>query len=415
MEFKGKISKKKILLAFVFSLSLLATGFLAGNLYRPLLNPRINFNVLNSKSSTATVDFARFWEVWELLEEKYLFGDLDPQKLLYGAIEGMVEASGDPYTSFLEPEDNAALKESLNGSYEGIGAELGMEEDQLIIVAPLDGSPAKAAGIKPQDKILKIDDEITAGISIIEAVSKIRGEKDTKVKLTLQRGTEEPFEIELTRAKINVPSVALEWCSEVGECVEKGSGNIAYVRLSRFGDDTNSVWDSVVSQITSRPEVDSLILDVRGNPGGYLLSSIHISQDFLQRGDKILWQEDANGFKKAVSADTTGKLNKFDSIVILIDEGSASASEIVAAALDENLENVTLVGKKSFGKGTVQDAQDFIDGSGIHITVAKWLTPKQNWVHEKGINPEVEINLDEEKYKEEIDTQLLRAIETLNK
>lgn len=384
---------------------------MAGASYGYLVNPPAQIEVLG-KTNTQEVDFSLFWQVWDTLTSKYLFSNkLEAQELVWGAITGMVQAAGDPYTSFLTPKNNETVKESLNGTYEGIGAELGMDGDQLIVVAPLDGSPAKEAGLKPQDKILKVDGAMTAGITIIEAVSKIRGEAGTKVVLTLQRDGGDPFDMDIVRNTISVPSVVLKICNET-ECSEDGVANpkVAYIRISRFGDDTNKLWD----EVTASKELQSfskIIVDVRGNPGGYLLSPVHIASDFLKKGSNVLWQEDARGFQRPLKTSKEPRFEKAQ-VVVLIDKGSASASEILAAALRDEF-GATLVGVQSFGKGTVQEAQDFSDGAGLHITTAKWLTPEKVWVHEAGLTPDVEISLDEELYKQGVDTQLQKALEVL--
>jgi carboxyl-terminal processing protease len=415
-----KIPSLKIILGIlVLSASLLSTGFLLGKYHGSVFNPPIDIRIIGGQSKTQDVDFSQFWEVWDLLSDKYLFRDLDAQEMLYGAISGMVKSAGDPYTAFLEPELNGSLKDSLNGTYEGIGAELGMEEDQLIVVAPLDGSPAKAAGLKSRDKIIKVDSAPTAGITIIEAVSKIRGEKGSPVVLTLQRDGGDLFDMEIVRDQIKIPSITLGFCDisllSGGAdklCSEEISSNIAYIRLSRFGDATNDLWDEAVNKLgpmVNRQELAAIILDLRGNPGGYLNSSVYIAQDFMKKGGIVLWQEDANGHLQAARSERDGVLQNVE-VIVLIDEGSASASEIVAAALRDNTDAV-LIGKQSFGKGTVQDAQDFADGSGLHITVGKWLTPNRVWVNKKGLAVDIEVELDEELYKDGVDTQLNKALE----
>lgn len=394
---------------------MISFGFLAGSSYGYIINPPVFIDVLG-KENRQEVNFSLFWEVWDILTNKYLFDEkLNAQELLWGAISGMVNSAGDPYTSFLTPKENSSIKDSLNGTYEGIGAELGMSQnDQLIVVSPLQGSPAKEAGLKAQDKIIKINDESTAGITVIEAVGKIRGESGTKVKLTIERGEKEIIDLEITRGSINYPSVELELCT-VSECFKENeqpdNADIAYIRLSRFGDDTNDLWTAIANNVKSR-NLDKVIIDVRGNPGGYLLSAVHIAGFFLDKGDTILWQEDIHGFTRPLNSDQKPILQDVD-VVLLLDEGSASASEILAAALRDNLE-ARLVGKKSFGKGTVQEAQDFPDGSGLHVTTAKWLTPKKVWVHDNGLTPDEEVDFNEELYKENgTDTQLVKALEII--
>lgn len=359
--------------------------------------PRVE--VINRYPGDQTIDFEFFWRVWDLLETEYLERPVDGQAMLYGAIQGMVNSLGDPYTSFLPPEVNETVNNALNGTYEGIGAELGMEENQLIIVAPLDGSPAKAAGIKAGDKIVKIEGQSTIGITIPEAVSKIRGTAGTTSSLTIQRKTDEPIVIRIKRGQIVIESVIWE---------DKGNG-IAYIRVSRFGGDTNKEWDKVAARVNVEMEnLDAVIVDLRGNPGGYLQSAIHLAGEFF-RNETVVYQESATGSMSSLDTTRIGVFNDIP-VYVLIDGGSASASEILAAALQEHVDAL-LIGVKSFGKGTIQDAKDFEDGSGVHITVAKWLTPKKVWVHKEGITPHVIVERTPEDLEAGLDAQLNKAIE----
>jgi carboxyl-terminal processing protease len=320
--------------------------------------------------------------------------------MIYGAISGMVYSLGDPYTSFLPPDINASFMDSMGGRYEGIGAELSLKDGNLIIVSPLDGSPAKNIGVKPGDRILQIDDKSTAGMSVSEAVALIRGESGTTVKLVLQTGTDDPREVVITRGVITVSSVTWE---------DKGDGT-AYIRISRFGSDTNTEWDRVASEVNVKmSELDAVIIDVRGNPGGYLESAIHISEDFF-RGKPVLYEETSTGELIPFNTSKVGVFKDIPAVFVLIDQGSASASEILAAALRDNI-GAKLIGEKSFGKGTIQDARDFNDGSGLHITIAKWLTPKKEWVHGKGLEPDITVKITDEDLDKGVDPQLNKALE----
>ena len=347
------------------------------------------------------MNFELFWSVWDMVSANYLNRPVDSQKMLYGAISGMVNALGDPYTTFLPPQVNEAVTSSLNNTYQGIGAELGLKDGQLMVVAPLDGSPAKEAGIRKGDKIFEIDGTSTYGVTITEAVVKIRGDAGTIVKLKIQHEEEDPKVLEITRGVIKMDSVTWE---------DKGNGTI-YIRVSRFGEDTNKQWDSVVKQINENAvELDAIILDLRGNPGGYMLGAVHIASDFFSE-KPVLYEQTALG--EDIPLDTEKRKANFEkvpSVLVLIDEGSASASEILAAALKDHIK-ATLVGKKSFGKGTVQEAKDFKDGSGIHITTAKWLTPTKEWVHDKGIEPDIQVDFSEDDFNNQRDPQLDKAVE----
>lgn len=358
------------------------------------------------------VDFKLFWDTWNLLSRDYLDKKaLDSEKLFYGAISGMVSAVGDPYTFFLPPEAQKSSKEELNGSFEGVGIQLGFNEDKkLVVIAPLNGTPAQKAGIKPLDLIVKIDDKDTYGITLPEAVKLIRGERGTKVSLEILReGEEETRTFMLTREIIVVKSVELEYKKT------KSGKNAAWIKLSRFSDRTRSDWEAVVKDIISKlPQ--GVILDVRNNPGGYLDGAVFVSSEFLDGGDVVL-QEDGQGKKQAFKVDRRGQLFEVP-LIVLINKGSASASEIVAGALQDR-GRAKLVGEQSFGKGTIQEAEDLEKGAGIHITVAKWLTPKGTWVNEtKGLEPDVIIEIGKDETKDlpagRQDLQLDKALELLD-
>ena len=356
--------------------------------------------ITNKFPPDGKLDFSLFWEVWDLLNSTYLERPIDQKKMMYGAISGMVNSLGDPYTSFLPPDVNESFMDSMGGRYEGIGAELSLKDGNLIIVSPFDRSPAKNAGAKPGDKILQIDDKSTAGMDVSEAVALIRGDSGTTVKLVLQTGTEAPREVIVTRGVITVSSVTWE---------DKGDGT-AYIRISRFGTDTNTEWDRVASEVNVKmPELDAIIVDVRGNPGGYLESAIHISEDFF-RDKTVLYEETSMGEQIPFKTSKVGVFKDVPAVFVLIDQGSASASEILAAALRDNI-GAKLIGEKSFGKGTIQDAKDFNDNSGLHITIAKWLTPKKEWVHGKGLEPDIKVEITDEDLSNGVDAQLNKAIE----
>jgi len=351
---------------------------------------------------SSTVTFDEFWKVWDILNNKYLLKPLDGQKMVYGAIKGLTNSLGDPYTSFLEPPENASFAQALNGEYEGIGAELGKDDnDIIIVVSPLEGSPAQLAGIRPKDKILKIGSDSALGLSLSEAVSKIRGPKDTTVTLNILRGEptkeNQPFDVAITRRQIIIKSV--EW-------KDKGEG-IAYIKVSTFGENTNRDWDKAVAEIIRvMPNLKSIIVDVRNNPGGYLNGAVYLASEFMDKG-AVVYQEDADGVQTSLDVSKRGLLTKYP-VVVLINGGSASASEILAGALRDK-KGSKLVGEKSFGKGTIQDSEDFTDGSSIHVTIAKWLTPNKTWVHKVGIVPDYEVAQDEKDITK--DAQLDRAVE----
>ena len=393
---------QRILITFLIAVSFFYGGYYFGKrgfVFEVRKNPP-QIEITNKLPANGELDFSLFWEVWDMLNTTYLERPIDQKAMMYGAISGMVQALGDPYTSFLPPAVNESFMDSMGGKYEGIGAELSIKDGNLIIVSPFDGSPAKNAGARPGDKILQIEETSTAGMSTSEAVSLIRGDSGTTVKLVLQTGNSDPREVTITRGVITVASVTWE---------DKGDGT-AYIRISRFGTDTNNEWDKVVSELNVKmEELDAVIVDVRGNPGGYLESAVHISEDFF-RGKTVLFEETSVGKQIPFDTSKVGIFKDIPAVFVLIDQGSASASEILAVALKDNI-GAKLIGAKSFGKGTIQDAKDFKDGSGIHITIAKWLTPNKVWVHGKGIEPDVPVEITDEDLNNQVDSQLNKAIE----
>lgn len=358
--------------------------------------------------SNINVDFKLFWETWDLLSKNYIDKKaLDPQKLFYGSISGMVAALGDPYTVFLPPESQKITQEELNGSFDGVGIQLGFNDSKpprLVVISPLDGTPAKNAGIKPQDLILKIDSNDTAGMSLPDAVKLIRGKKGTKVALTIFREEDSSTkEYSLERDTIIVKSVEVDF-----KQTKKGK-NVAVIKLSRFGERTQDEWNEAVDKVVET-NPSALILDVRNNPGGYLEGAVFIASEFLEGGNVVL-QQNNEGQKTPFKVSRMGKLTQIP-VEVLINKGSASASEIVAGALQDR-KRAKLIGEKSFGKGTIQEAQNLAEGTGIHITVAKWLTPNSRWVNDtQGFEPDIKVEADKEDLTK--DLQLEKALELLD-
>ncbi|GIW60911.1 MAG: peptidase S41 [Patescibacteria group bacterium] len=347
----------------------------------------------------ASLDMSEFWQVMDIVTTQYLEREkIVPQKLIQGATAGLVEALDDPYSMYLNQEQNKDSKASLNGTFEGVGMELGYNsEKQLVVIAPLKDSPAKKAGVIAGDKIWQINDEPSISLSTQEAVSKIRGPKGTKVKLLLQQGTAEPREVEIVRETIKINSVEIAYFE---------NDTIAHLQLNRFGDDTESEWDKAVQEITQK-NVRKIVLDVRNNPGGYFSTAVHIASDFMN--GPVVSQQYYTGEVRTEYAKRSQRLQNAE-VAVLINKGSASASEIVTGALNERTEAVVL-GETSFGKGTVQDVKDFQNGAGVHITIAKWLTPNNTWVHKEGIKPDIEVI--DSNNSDDIDEVLNRAIDEL--
>ena len=354
------------------------------------------------------VDFGVFWEVWSLLERDYIDQEkLEADAMVHGAIQGMTASLGDPYTMYLPPEQNERSAEDLAGAFYGVGIELGYIDGILAAVAPLSGTPAEKAGILAGDLILNVRDEAkdldesTQGWSLSKAVDEIRGPKDTPVVLTIMReGFEEPKEFTIYRGEIVVKSVELAF-------VEHDGKRVAHIQLSRFGERTNAEWDDVASQVAAQKgSIDGIVLDMRNNPGGFFDDAIYIASDFIKSGVVVSQKDVAS--QKDYSTNGRARLIGIP-VEVLVNKGSASASEIVAGALRDQIQ-AKLVGTQTFGKGTVQDRRELSNGGGIHITIARWLLPSGEWIHDEGIPVNVEVEQD---YETEEDEQLLKSIEVL--
>jgi carboxyl-terminal processing protease len=360
------------------------------------------------------LDFSLFWRVWDTLDAKYFDKDkLIPAQMVYGAIKGMVAAVGDPYTVFLPPSENKVVEEDLQGEFQGVGIQIGFKGTQLAVIAPLPDSPAEKAGVKAGDLIVGIKDELkdidrgTVGITLPDAVKAIRGPAGSKVSLMLLRdGSDEPINTEITRASIDVPSITLVYPLDTQEQPDE---SVVQIKVLKFAAETTSEWDDAVAEVLKNPDVKYLIVDVRNNPGGYLQAAVDLASDFLETGDTVVIEEDGSGTQNEYRVEKLGRLRDIK-MAVLINEGSASASEIFAGALQDH-NRAEIVGSTSFGKGTIQEPEQIDHGAGLHITVAKWLTPDGNWVNEKGITPDEEV---EENSDTPNDEQLDKAIEVIS-
>ena len=341
------------------------------------------------------------------LKKDYLKPEqIDAKKLMYGAAEGMTASLGDPYTAFFPPTENTRSKEDLKGEFGGVGIQLGFVESTLAVMSPVKDSPAMKAGIKAGDLILKIVDEAkgvkkeTQGINIEEAVNLIRGEKGTEVKLTIFReGEKESREVALIRDVINVPSTELSWLD---------NGKVAVITVNKFGEKTLPEWNEFVKEVVSK-KAQGIILDLRNNPGGYLQRAVDLGSEFIADGIIVKQRDRKN--TETLGVDRKGKLIGMP-LVVLINRGSASASEILAGALRERL-GIKLVGEKSFGKGTVQEAQEIGDGSSLHVTIAEWLLPSGKNIHGEGLEPDVKVEFKYDEKNPKAENQLDKALEVL--
>jgi len=401
----NRMNKSQKIFIFLIVFISFSTGFVVDDFIDSLDSKKnitglVNLNIGSKNEVEKKADFNIFWDAWKIVEDKSNLETLDYQKMVYGAVEGMVDSLGDPYTVFLDPEESKIFDEDMKGSFSGIGVEIGFRDKLLTVIAPLKDSPGEKAGLLPGDKILKVDDEEIIGVNIDKAVSLIRGKKGTKVLLTIAReGLDELKEVEIIRDTIILKTV--EW-----EVIEN---NIAYLKISQFKEDTTFELDDKIDEILAiGPQ--GIIIDLRNNSGGYVGTVKEVAGRFLDYREVVFIEDFGN--EESVHK-TIGNKRFFDiPIIVLINEGSASASEILAGALRDNM-GVKLVGKKTFGKGSVQELKYLKDGSSLKITVAEWLTPNRIVINNNGIEPDFEIEMSFEDYKNNRDPQLEKAMELL--
>jgi len=348
------------------------------------------------------INFSLFWETYRQIKSKYVDpSEIDEDALLYGAISGMVKAVGDPYTVFMDPKNTGKFIEDISGEFEGVGMEIGIRDDVLQVIAPLEGTPAEKAGLRAGDKILTVNGEATSGLSIEELVMRIRGEKGTEITLGIEReGWDAPQEFKIIRDTIEVP--ALDW-----ELIDK---DIAHIEIYHFTQKSGIEFAKAAMQI-KRSGAEKIILDLRNNPGGYLEIAREISGYFLNRGEVVVIEDTGKGQEEFKAQGNPIFLNY--PLVILINQGSASASEILAGALRSN-KGTKLIGEKSFGKGSVQELINLRDGASLKVTIAKWLTPSGETIEETGLEPDIRVEMTEEDINNGKDPQLDKAIEVLN-
>jgi carboxyl-terminal processing protease len=364
------------------------------------------FKVMHQADQPATVDYSLLWKAIDVVTEKYIEKPVDQRKVLYGAVKGAVAAAGDEYTSFFDPEELKNFKTDLQGSFDGIGAEIGKKNGVLVIVAPLDDSPAKRAGLLPQDIIVSVNGEPAANWSVEEAVSNIRGPKGTEVTLAIFReGRTSTFDVTIKRETIQVKSV--KW-----ETREQNGKVIGLITLSRFGDDTKALFSQAVQELLAK-NISGLVVDVRNNPGGYLEGSVEVSSYWVRAGELVVKEARGDGTEDTFNSYGYKRLETMKT-AILINGGSASAAEIFSGALrDHNL--ATLIGEKSFGKGSVQEIIELPQDTAVKVTIAKWITPGGKNLHKEGLTPDIEVKRTEEDITNNRDPQLDRALEEVSK
>ncbi len=345
-----------------------------------------------------TQDFSSLNDLQATLERKF-DGTVDPQKALDGAKAGLVDSLGDPYTTYLTEKQAKELADDLKGNLSGIGAEIGFRNKQLTVIAPIANTPAAKAGLQAKDMIIKIDGKDPSGLSLEEAVSKIRGKAGSDVTLTIVRDNGTPFDVKITRANISVPSVT-----------SKKEGDIGIITVSRFGDDTVTKVQEAATDLSAQGAT-KFVLDLRNNGGGYLQAAVGVSSVFMD--NKVVVEERKNGKTTDKLSTSGGGTLVGKPVVVLINSGSASASEITAGALqDQGV--AKLVGEKSFGKGSVQEIIDLAGGAQLKVTVAHWFTPKGRGIDKQGIQPDVEVKMTEADMNAGKDPQLDKAKELLN-
>ena len=392
--------------SLIFGLFFVVTAF-GGGFYlghgdaqaRPIAQNTQETKVDESES----FDFNVYWETWATLKDNYFDKNkISNRDIFYGSLKGLAAAAKDPYTVFMTPEETKEFNEDMSGSFEGIGAEVGMRDETVTIVAPLAGMPAEKAGLKAGDKVYAIDGESALGLTVDEAVKKIRGPKGTSVTLTIIRDEEtKTRDITIERGLIVIESVKTELRSD----------GIMVITVSNFNDDTELLFKKAVAD-TINKKAKGVILDLRNNPGGYLDTAILMASEWIEDGP-VLLEQNAAGRSREYNAEGLARLDGMPTIV-LINGGSASASEIVAGAL-RDYHKATLIGEKTFGKGSVQQVIDLSDGSSLKVTVATWMTPDGDYINDKGLDPDEIVELTSEDFEAKHDPQLDRAVELLKK
>lgn len=415
MKSRGVLIFAGIILTIVLLTGACGFGFVAGRTFFPPTEQAISLLPDIGLIPTTRIDpedagtpedltelFAPFWQAWALVHDQYVDQPVDDEVLMRGAIDGMLLSLDDPHTSYMDPEQYEMLNTQLQGeeTYEGIGAWVDTSSDYLTIISPIPNSPAEAAGLRTGDKIIALDGEDMTGVDSELVRKQVLGPAGSNLRLTIFREGQEPFDVTITRASINIPSVDGKMLDE----------NIAYVRIFVFSDDaTDELRDSLKELLAQNP--DGLILDLRGNGGGFLETSVDVASEFIEDG-VIVYEEYGDGDRRTFEARKGGVAIDIE-MVVLINEGSASASEIVAGAIQDR-DRGLLIGTTSFGKGSVQIPTSLDNDQGaVRITVARWLTPDSRTIHEVGLTPDIEVEITEEDFSAGNDPQLDKAIEIL--
>lgn len=391
----GRTTKLVLLAALITGMVLGAYGLGIGTAWL-LLHGR-------TADSTESAEFGVFWEAWHLVEGHF-FGDVpDMQHVAWGAIRGAFSTLNDPHTTFLEPQPRQREVEDLSGRFGGIGAYITRAEDGSMVLDPMPGLPAEQAGIQRGDVVLRVDDaEVTPEMTADDVVTLVRGKVGTKVRLTLRReGLAEPFVLEIERQ--DIPSPSVEWR------MLEGADGVGYIRIAIFSGRTAQELEDALHELDEQGMI-RLVLDLRGNGGGLLDAAIDVASEFLP-GGVVAYQVEKGQVEQTFSVRAGGQFSE-SPMVLLVDGGTASASEIVSGALQDR-GRAKLVGEKTYGKGSVQSVYDLGDGSSVHITFAKWLTPNRRQIDATGLMPDEEVLISEEDRTQGRDPQLDRAVELL--
>lgn len=414
MRSRGVVTFISVVVALVLLTGACSAGFVAGRIFQPpeqvlALMPSAQTGTPAPAGQASTPKelqdlFGPFWQTWDLIHQEYVDQPVNDELLMRGAIRGMLEALGDPHTSYLDPEEYKSLTTQLQGedTYEGIGAWVDTTKDYLTIISAMPGSPAEKVGLRTGDKIIAIDGEDMTGIDGELVRKRVLGPAGSTMTLTILRAGQDPFDVKITRAQITVPSVDSRMLDN----------NIAYVRVLIFADNSKDELEKSLKDLMKQ-NPRGLILDLRGNGGGYLESAIDVASEFISKG-VIVTEEYGDGTRRSFDARRGGLATDIP-MVVLINEGSASASEIVAGAI-QDLGRGQLVGVKSFGKGSVQIPTPLKNNEGaVRITVARWLTPNGRTIHGIGLTPDVEVTISEEDFANNRDPQLNKAVDILSK
>jgi len=428
--------------SFIGGLFLVSAIFVGGAYFGYYERPAVEkvLSVVNKDTpqglTSDSVDFDPFWKSWSIIEEKYVSKDgLNKQDMVWGAIEGLAKSLDDPYTVFFPPAEKEMFESQIRGDFEGVGMEIGIRKNTLTVIAPLKNTPAYNAGIKSGDKIIKIDDTITIDMSLEEAVKLIRGPKGTEVVLTvLRNGADKTEDIKIIRDRIEIPSIetekididemasdddidgdgtgiaSTEGASGKNTKKEGADDGIFVIRLFNFNENSQQAFRSALREMSESGK-NKLILDLRSNPGGYLEIAVDMASWFLPMG-KIVVRENFGNNNETLYRSRGYNIFEGVPTVVLINEGSASASEILAGAL-QDYDKAVLIGKKTFGKGSVQEFVPITTDTALKVTIARWMTPNGRSISEDGLNPDIEVDITEDDFKEGRDPQMDKAIEVL--